>query len=120
MNRSFRRVVTGLALSLVVGSATTFADDQMVADTREEHLAMAKTYTDKVEAWKAEVVLHRNMAAAYAKKFPDSKSGSRNPWAVKMEKHCGAIIKDLEKLMADAEWAAKFHAERAKELEAAK
>jgi hypothetical protein len=38
------------------------------------------------------------------------------PEAVKMEKHCMAIVKDAEKLAADAEWSEKYHRARAKEL----
>jgi hypothetical protein len=42
----------------------------------------------------------------------------KNPWAAKMETHCLTIVKDVEKLAADAEFAAKLHGTRAKELSA--
>jgi hypothetical protein len=40
----------------------------------------------------------------------------KNPWAAKMETHCLTIVKDVEKLAADADFAAKLHEARAKEL----
>jgi hypothetical protein len=43
------------------------------------------------------------MAAAYAKDHPDSKSGVKNSWNTKMQKHCAGLAKDADKLAADAE-----------------
>jgi hypothetical protein len=89
----------------------------MLPHTVEDHAAMARSYEEKVAAWRKEAELHREMAAAYSKSHPDFKGGVRNTEAVKMEKHCMAIVKDAEKLAADGEWSARYHRERAKELE---
>jgi hypothetical protein len=48
------------------------------------------------------------MAVAYKRAHPDSKSGARNPKAAEMEQHWVAIVKDVEKLAADGEWAARY------------
>ena len=46
-----------------------------------------------------------------------SSGGARTPWAAKMEKHCMAIVADVEKLAADAEVSADYHRLRARELQ---
>jgi hypothetical protein len=89
----------------------------MLPQTAEDHAAMARSYEQKAADWRKEAALHREMAAAYAKSHPDFKGGIRNSEAVKMEKHCMAIVKDAEKLASDAEWSARYHNERAKESE---
>src|SRR3990172_8969939 len=89
----------------------------MLPQTAEDHAAMATSYEEKAAAWRKEAALHSEMATAYSKSHPDFKGGVRNPEAVKMEKHCKTIVKDAEKLAGDAEWSARYHRERAKELE---
>jgi len=89
-----------------------------VPETAEEHTAMAAEYQKKATEWRKEAEFHRQMAAAYKASHPDSKGGVRNAPAVKMEKHCMTIVEDSERLAADAEWAAKYHHARAKELQA--
>ena len=89
----------------------------ILPQTAEEHAAMAKSYEEKAAEWRKEAALHREMAAAYSKSHPDLKAGARNPEAAKMEKHCMTIVKDAEKLAADADWSARYHRERAEELE---
>lgn len=84
--------------------------------TAEDHIAMAKSYEDKVAEWRKEAAYHRDMAAAYKKSHPDFKGGARNAAAVTMERHCAKIANDAEKLAADAEDTAKYHRLRAKEL----
>ncbi len=84
--------------------------------TAEDHLAMARSYEDKVAEWRKEAAYHWEMAAAYKKTHPDFKGGVRNPDAATMEKHCAKIANDAEKLAADAEDTAKYHRLRAKEL----
>jgi hypothetical protein len=116
MSRTLRNALAVFALSLSLGAFGALADEIKVPITAEDHLSMAKSYNDKAVAWRAEAAMHREMATAYAKTHPDSKSGSRNPWAVKMEKHCLIIVKDVERLAADAELAAKMHELQAKEL----
>ncbi len=87
-----------------------------VPETAGDHLALAKSYEDKVAAWRKEAAYHREMAAAFKKSHPDFK-GIRNPDAVTMEKHCARIANDADKLATDAEDAAKYHRLRAKELQ---
>jgi hypothetical protein len=86
----------------------------------DDHLAMAQSYEQKAQEWRKEAAFHRDMAAAYKTSHPDSKGGVPNAEAVKMEKHCMAIVHDAEKLAAEAEWSARYHRERAKELQGGK
>ena len=117
MFRTLGRVLATLALSLSLAAATARAEEAKVPVTAADHMAMSKSYTEKAATYRAEAAYHKEMATAYAKAHPDRKSGARNPWTVEMEKHCRAIVKDSEKLAADAEWAAKFHEMHARELE---
>lgn len=119
------------ALALLAGSAANAQATKQQAATSsdearalaklprtvEDHTAMAKEYQEKAEQYRKEAQYHREMAAAYKASHPDMKGGVRNADAVKMEKHCMTIVKDAEKLAADAEWSAKYHAERAKEMQ---
>lgn len=86
-------------------------------ETPAEHSAMAAEYERKATEWRKEAEFHRQMAAAYNASHPDSKGGLRHAEAAKMEKHCMAIVKDAEKLASDAEWSARYHHERARELQ---
>jgi hypothetical protein len=117
MIRNSGRVLASLALALSLVTATARAEEAKVPVTAADHMAMSKSYADKAVAYRAEAAYHKEMAKAYAKEHPDRKSGARNPWTVEMEKHCKAIVKDSEKLAADAEWAAKFHEMHAREME---
>ena len=115
-----------LALALAVPTSSAFAQSSpspaaaagMLPTTAEGHAAMASSYEQKAAEWRKEAAFHREMAAAYKASHPDPKGGARNAEAVKMEKHCMAIVKDAEKLATDATWSAKYHHERAKELQA--
>ncbi len=78
---------------------------------------MATSYEEKAAAWRQEAAYHREMAAAYKSSQPSFKGEGYKPDVAKMEKHCLTIVKDAEKLAADAEWSAKYHRERAKEPE---
>jgi hypothetical protein len=117
MTLQARNLFAALALFFALGTAPVRAEEAKVPVTAADHRAMAKSYADKAAAWRAEGSYHREMAAAYKKAHPDLKSGARNPWTVEMEKHCRTIVKDVEAAAADAEWAARFHQEHAKELE---
>ena len=117
MTTSSRITATLAALTLLLGGVTARAEEMKPPQTAAEHAAMAKSYEEKVTAWRAEAAFHREMAAAYKRSHPDRKSGARNPSTVEMEKHCMAIVKDAEKLATDGEWAAKYHHQRALELE---
>jgi type II secretory pathway component PulJ len=115
MARSLRSTFTVLALALTLGAFSALAEEPKLPVTAEDNIAMARSYTEKATAWRAEAAMHREMAAAYAKAHPDGKT-MKNPWAAKMETHCLTIVKDVEKLAADADFAAKLHEARAKEL----
>jgi len=75
---------------------------------------MASAYETKAAEWRKE--------AAFTVRWrlrtgPATRPEGRGeePMAVKMEKHCMAIVKDARS-SPDAEWAAQFHRERAKEV----
>ncbi len=115
------RTVIGMAVfaAFAFTATATFADEAKVPQTAAEHEAMAKQYKDQAAQFKKVADEHRAMAEAYKKSFaaPPSKAGQKNPWVAKMEKHCGMLAKDADKLAADAEKAAEYHTMRAKELE---
>lgn len=117
MALTLRSILGVLALTLSLGTAAARAEEAKVPVTVADHMAMSKSYADKATAYLAEAAYYREMAKAYAKAHPDRKSGARSPWTVEMENHCKAIVKDAERLAADAEWAAKFHEMRAREME---
>jgi hypothetical protein len=112
-----------IAMSLAAGAllvsapTLTYAQEVKVPVTVADHTALAKQYSDKAAAYRAEAEHHRKMAEAYKKSVATSPKAPANPWAVKMEKHCKAFVKDAEKLAADAQKAADFHTLRARELE---
>lgn len=111
-----------IAMSLATGSllataVPAHADDVKVPETVADHMTLAKHYTDKAAAYRAEAEHHRKMAEAYKKGVASSPKAPANPWLVKMQKHCMAFVRDAEKLAKDAEKAAEYHTFRAKELE---
>lgn len=117
MNLSIRALGGTAVVALALGFAA-HADEMRLPQTSEEHEAMARAYEGKAAAWRGEAAYHREMAAAYKKSHPDPDiKGIHNDDATKMEKHCMAIVKHVEKLVAAAEVAAKHHHLRAKELQ---
>ncbi len=123
-----------IALALVVGSAAgvllsagpalavepppdASGPAVKLPQTASDHLATAKQYDDRAAAWRKEAAYHHEMAADYKKAHPDFKGGARDPWTLKMERHCAKIATDAERLAADAEEAAKYHRLRANELQ---
>jgi hypothetical protein len=120
LRRTIRTTVAALAFAAFAVTATSvFAADVKVPQTAAEHEALAKQYNDEAAQYKKVADDHKAMAEAYKKGVanPESKTGTKNPWVVKMEKHCATLAKDAEKLAADAEKAAEFHTMRAKELQ---
>lgn len=117
---SLRMIVPQFVFFVAFGMAMTAAraDEPKVPQTAAEHEAFAKSYKDQAAQYKKVADDHRAMAEAYKKTvaMPVSKSGQKNPWLVKMEKHCEMLAKDADKLAADAEKAAEYHTARAKEL----
>ena len=110
-----------LALTVFAAFAFTatasFAQDAKIPQTAADHQALAKTYQDKAASYRKDAEWHKQMAEQYAKGFPDAKGGAKNPWNVKMKKHCLALQKEAEKLATDNEKAAEYHTLRAKEVE---
>lgn len=118
MTRIVRNTLAALALSLALGPAARAADVTL-PKTAADHEALAKQYDEKAAQYRKEAADHRDMAAA-ARKYEEEMRGHPTPEskaAATMAKHCGAIMKDADKLAADAESTAKFHRMRAKELE---
>lgn len=114
-----RTIIASLVLAAITLVATTsFAEEAKVPTTAAEHEAMAKQHRDQAAQFKKVADEHRAMAEAYKKTVatPETKSGQKNPWLVKMEKHCATLAKDADKLAADEEKAADYHTLRAKEL----
>ena len=112
-----RTLLAAFAFAAVAITATTsFADDVKLPQTAADHEALAKQYKEDATQYRKIVADHQAMAAAYAKAHPDTKVG-KNPWNLKMQKHCEALAKDAEKLAVDAEKTADYHLLRAKELQ---
>ena len=117
---SLRTIVALLAFATFAVSATAaLAHEVKLPETAADHEALAKTYKEQAAQYKAVGDDHRAMAEAYKKTLavPVDKTGKKNPWLVKMEKHCAMLAKDADKLAADAEKAAEYHTLRAKELQ---
>ena len=117
---SLRTIVALIAFAgFAVCATAAIADEMKLPQTAAEHEAMAKQYKDQAAQYKKVADDHKAMAAAYKKTIamPESKTGVKNPWLAKMEKHCAMLAKDADKLAADAEKAADFHTMRAKELQ---
>lgn len=115
------KIRTILALTVFAAFAftatATLAQDAKVPQTAADHVALAKTYQEKAASARKDAEWHKQMAEQYAKAFPDAKGGAKNPWNVKMQKHCAALQKEAEKVAASNEKAAEYHNLRAKELE---
>jgi hypothetical protein len=103
------------AFTITAGPAR--ADERNAPQTAEEHQDLAQQYRKKAVEFRKEVEWHKDMAAAYKRQHPDAKGGRRNPWTVKMEKHCQTMARNAEKLATESEKAADFHDLRAKELQ---
>src|SRR2546423_3514809 len=96
------RIRTILSLTVfaafMVTATATFAQDVKVPQTVADHQALAKTYQDKAAGYRKEAEWHQKMAEEYGKGFPDAKGGAKNPWNVKMQKHCLALRTEAQKL----------------------
>jgi hypothetical protein len=100
----------------MLGGTAALADEAKVPATPDEHQAMAKQYREEAANFKKVADEHRAMAAAYAEKHVPTNGPRPNVLAEKMKKHCEAIAKDADKAAHDAEMAATYHEQRAKEL----
>lgn len=116
MRRITRSVV---ALALMLFAPLAWAADVTLPKDAADHEAMAKQYEQETAEYRKVAAEHRDMAAAARKQEEEMRGHptSEAAAAAKMAQHCGSIMKDAEKLAADAESAAKFHHLRAKELQ---
>lgn len=89
-----------------------------VPQTAEEHRARAEHYRRKAAEYREEVTAHKKMLADYSKHVArNPKDPIENAYIRKMRLHCGKYIEAAETLALEAEEMAKYHAQRAKELE---
>jgi hypothetical protein len=107
-----------LAFALFAASPAVFAEPKVPA-TAEEHFALAKQYQEKAASFHKEAEEHRAMAAAYRNSTANAQDrrGQKNPWVVKMEKHCAEIAATADKLSSENTKAAEYHTFRGKELQ---
>lgn len=119
MTEKARTLMAAMMFAAFAFTATAaFAEDVRIPETTADHEALAKRYRDEAAGYRKTAEEHKQMAAAYAKKYPDdSKRNIKNPWNVKMQKHCMSIAANADKLAADAEKAAEYHTLRGKELQ---
>ena len=108
-----------LALALALGGAAIAVDyaaaqEVTLPATAADHEALAKKYREEAASSRKSATEHKKMAEAYAKEHAKPKTGT-NPFIVKMQKHCAALVQDYEKLATDSEKMAEYHSLRAKE-----
>lgn len=114
MNRMYAvALVLGLAVLPVLGSAAdgkTTALEELVsrmADTPEEHQAVAEYFRGKAQAARTEAETHARMGVNYA-------GGSKLRDSMEMKKHCDAIAKAQTAIADEYEALAKLHEAEAK------
>jgi hypothetical protein len=117
ITKTARNVLAALTISLAVGSAARAADFTM-PKTAADHEAMAKKYDQMAADYRKVAAEHRDMAAAARSQTEEFRGhpSAASKAAADMEKHCSKIMTDANKLASDAEYEAKFHRARAKEL----
>lgn len=114
-----KRIVTGvaalgLALSPVAataGGSSHALEQAMVemADTPEEHQALANYFMGRAKEARAEAGRHESMAKTYA--------AGRTSQKLEMRRHCESIAKDYSEMASQYEALAKLHKEAAKGAE---
>lgn len=119
MNSKIRSVFTSLMFAAIAFTATAaFAGEAKVPQTVADHETLAQKYKSEASGYRKTAEEHKQMAEAYARKHPDdAKRNVKNPWNIKMQKHCMGIAQDAEKLAIEAEKAAEYHTLRGKELQ---
>jgi hypothetical protein len=89
-----------------------------VPQTAPEYRARAEQYQKKAAEYRQEVATHKQMLADYSKGVAKNpKDLGENPYIKKMRLHCEKYIKAAENLALEADEMAKYHTQRAKELE---
>jgi hypothetical protein len=116
----FRTIVISVAMAVTLLTSGSFARaEPKVPSTPEEHFALAKQYKEKADGYRKEAADHRQMAEAYKNSVANAqdKRGQKNPFVVKMEKHCNALATAADKLATENDKAADYHTFRGKELQ---
>lgn len=116
----FRTILISFVMAIGLATSGAFAHaDVKVPSTPEDHFALAKQYKEKADGYRKEAADHRAMAEAYKNSAVNGqeKRGQKNPWVVKMEKHCGQIAATADKLAVENDKAADYHTLRGKELQ---
>src|SRR5262249_53883218 len=80
--------------------------------------AAAQSYDAEAAAYRAEAAESRREAAAYAAANADGEGTAAKAPNPEMQQHCESRAALADKLAANAEKLAAFHAKRAKEIEA--
>jgi hypothetical protein len=110
-----RFAMLSLFVSTLALGAPARAEEPHMPQTMEEHLALAKQYTEKATAQRSEGAMHRKMAADYQKTHATPKSAITPGHIKKMVKHCNHIAQAAEQLAGQYERAAEYHKLRAQE-----
>lgn len=115
LKNTVRTIICTLTLFVVVPMASAASK---MPTTPEDHFALAKQYQEQTVAHRKEAADHREMAEKYKTVVnAHEKRGQKNPFEVKMEKHCVAIATAADKLAVESEKAADYHTLRGKELQ---
>ena len=110
--------VSGLNQPALALNSHPQGQEMKVPQTAQEHRERAAQYSKAAAERRQEAELHKKMLADYSKtvaKHP--KDMGENPYVKKMRLHCEKYIKAAESLALEAEEMAKYHNQRAKELE---
>jgi hypothetical protein len=115
--RSIQRMLGAAVVLASLAVGTIAGADAKVPETEADHLALAQSYREKATSYRKEAADQRAMAEEYKKSVPGpAKGGTENPWAKKMDDQYRAIATDADKMAADADKAADYHMQRAREL----
>lgn len=114
-----RRIAVALLFgTLVLSPGISLADEELpsleqlvveMADTPEQHAALARYYRAKAADARAEVARHEGMAGSYARR--GKKTGVQQQ---KMQKHCKELSASYSAMAGEFDGLARLHDEQAK------
>lgn len=105
-----RTAIATLSVIMTATSAFSQSETPMSAD---EHTAQAIVYERRIAELQGDVVQHRHMKSEYARTTVQIPKAPRNPWIVRMDKHCDEAVQQLRVLIAEYERMAEHHRFRA-------
>jgi hypothetical protein len=105
-----------LALGMVFVLAMPWQGWAQVAQSVQDHLALADSYQRKAEAERQVIAEHTQMKEDYRKQLVTLPKWG-DPRAKEMDKHCDGIIDRAKELVTEFEKFAEWHRMRAAELE---